>query len=138
MRSRHKNLLECNSRKIKIIKCLKRKNYLEHTAVQERHNGGYEKGYKDENVEFFPKCPYCWSFRRQLKRTGRIGDDNVTELNIPKKMMDARFSFLLILDMDHMDKIILYHLGSTEDTTIQLSLINLQAHYLGSFLFIKF
>lgn len=135
MRNCHKNLLGCNSRKIKIMKCLKRKNYLEHTAVEEGHNGGFEKGYKDENVEFFPKCSYCWSFRRQLKRTGRIGEDKVTVVNIPKKKADIRFSFLLILDTDHTDKIILYHLCSTEDITIQLSPINLQAHYLDNFFF---
>lgn len=114
------------------MKCLKRKNYLEHTAVKEGRNGGFEKGYKDENAEFFPTCSYRWAFRRQLKRTGRIEDD-VTVVNIPKRKVDTRFSFLLIPDMDHMDKIILYHLCSTEDMPIQLSPINLQAHYLDNF-----
>lgn len=43
---------------------------MEHTAVEEGHNGGFEIGYEVENIEFFPKCSYCWSFRTQLKRTG--------------------------------------------------------------------
>lgn len=33
MRGRHKNLLQ------------KKKNYMEYTAVEEEHNGGFEKGY---------------------------------------------------------------------------------------------
>lgn len=41
------------------MKCSKQKNYLEHTAVEEGHNGGFQKGYDDDNVEFFPKCCYC-------------------------------------------------------------------------------
>lgn len=32
---------------------LERKIYLEHTAVEEDRNRGFEKGYKDENVDFF-------------------------------------------------------------------------------------
>lgn len=71
--------------------------------MEEWHNGGFGKGYEDENVEFFPKYSYCWSFRRQMKRTGRV-EDNVTVANIPKKKVDTRFSFLLILYMDHKTK----------------------------------
>lgn len=71
-----------------------------------------------------------------MKRTGRI-EDNVTVVNIHRKKVDAGFSFLLVLHMDHMDKIILYHLGSTENITVQLSPINLQAPHLD-FVFNKF
>lgn len=38
-----------------MMKCLKRKNYPEHTAVEEGHDGGFEKGDEDENIEFFPR-----------------------------------------------------------------------------------
>lgn len=64
-----------------------------------------------------------------MKRTGRVGEDNVTVVNIPKKKADTTFSFLLILYMGHTDKIIFYYLYSTEDITIQFSPIKLQAHY---------
>lgn len=64
-----------------------------------------------------------------MKRTGRVGEDNVRVVNIPKKKVDTTFSFLLIQYMDHRDKIIFYYLCSTEDITIQFSPINLQAHY---------